>query len=104
MGNIISVSYKTMVELQPKALLILGDTNSCLSMIGAKRMHIPIIHMEAILLSCRPSFRSICVIRHQHLQTFHIDSSGKNSGTILTLTRSGKHGEESDICLAMDPT
>ena len=47
MGNIISSSFKTMVELQPDAVLVLGDTNSCLSVIGAKRLHIPIFHMEA---------------------------------------------------------
>lgn len=47
MGNIISASYKLMTELKPEALLILGDTNSCLSAIAAKRLHIPIFHMEA---------------------------------------------------------
>ena len=47
MGNIIAASYKAMVELQPDAVLVLGDTNSCLSVIGAKRLHIPIFHMEA---------------------------------------------------------
>ncbi len=47
MGNIISASYKAMVELKPDAVLVLGDTNSCLSVIGAKRLHIPIFHMEA---------------------------------------------------------
>lgn len=46
-GNIISCSYKLMVQIQPDALLILGDTNSCLSAIAAKRLHIPIFHMEA---------------------------------------------------------
>ena len=46
-GNIIAASYKLMVELKPDALLVLGDTNSCLSVIGAKRLHIPIFHMEA---------------------------------------------------------
>ena len=46
-GNIISSSYKLMNEIKPDALLILGDTNSCLSAIGAKRLHIPIFHMEA---------------------------------------------------------
>ena len=46
-GNIINYSYKLMVELKPDALLILGDTNSCLSAISAKRLHIPIFHMEA---------------------------------------------------------
>ncbi len=46
-GNIIAKSYKLMAELMPDALLILGDTNSCLSAIGAKRLHIPIFHMEA---------------------------------------------------------
>lgn len=47
MGNIINRSYKLMVQLQPDAVLVLGDTNSCLSVIGAKRLHIPIFHMEA---------------------------------------------------------
>jgi len=46
-GNIINCSYKLMVAIQPDALLILGDTNSCLSAISAKRLHIPIFHMEA---------------------------------------------------------
>lgn len=46
-GNIIARSYEIMVELQPDAILVLGDTNSCLSVIGAKRLHIPIFHMEA---------------------------------------------------------
>ena len=46
-GNIINCSYKLMVETKPDALLILGDTNSCLSAISAKRLHIPIFHMEA---------------------------------------------------------
>ena len=46
-GNIISKSYELMAEQKPDALLILGDTNSCLSAIGAKRLHIPIFHMEA---------------------------------------------------------
>ena len=47
MGNIIDRSYKLMAKLKPDALLILGDTNSCLCAIGAKRLHIPIFHMEA---------------------------------------------------------
>ena len=47
MGNIISESYKLMVATRPDAVLVLGDTNSCLSVIGAKRLHIPIFHMEA---------------------------------------------------------
>ena len=46
-GNIINCSYKLMKEIKPDALLILGDTNSCLSAIAAKRLHIPIFHMEA---------------------------------------------------------
>lgn len=46
-GKIISESYKLMVEIKPDAVLVLGDTNSCLSVIGAKRLHIPIFHMEA---------------------------------------------------------
>lgn len=46
-GNIINASYKLMAEIKPDALLILGDTNSCLSAIAAKRLHIPIFHMEA---------------------------------------------------------
>ncbi len=46
-GNIISKSYELMAETKPDALLVLGDTNSCLSVIGAKRLHIPIFHMEA---------------------------------------------------------
>lgn len=46
-GNIINTSYKLMLQINPDALLILGDTNSCLSAIAAKRLHIPIFHMEA---------------------------------------------------------
>lgn len=46
-GKIIATSYKLMVETNPDAVLVLGDTNSCLSVIGAKRLHIPIFHMEA---------------------------------------------------------
>ena len=47
MGNIIAKSYGLMAEIKPDAVLVLGDTNSCLSVIGAKRLHIPIFHMEA---------------------------------------------------------
>ncbi|WP_413853829.1 UDP-N-acetylglucosamine 2-epimerase, partial [Candidatus Ruminimicrobium bovinum] len=47
MGNIIASSYELMAKINPDALLVLGDTNSCLSAIGAKRLHIPIFHMEA---------------------------------------------------------
>ena len=47
MGNIIAKSYQLMVDIEPDAVLVLGDTNSCLSVIGAKRLHIPIFHMEA---------------------------------------------------------
>lgn len=47
MGNIIAKSYQLMASLKPDAVLVLGDTNSCLSVIGAKRLHIPIFHMEA---------------------------------------------------------
>ncbi|MBQ3413180.1 MAG: UDP-N-acetyl glucosamine 2-epimerase [Oscillospiraceae bacterium] len=47
MGNIIAKSYQLMTEIRPDAVLVLGDTNSCLSVIGAKRLHIPIFHMEA---------------------------------------------------------
>ena len=47
MGNIIAKSYQLMAAMRPDAVLVLGDTNSCLSVIGAKRLHIPIFHMEA---------------------------------------------------------
>lgn len=47
MGNVIANSYKLMVDIKPDAVLVLGDTNSCLAVIGAKRLHIPIFHMEA---------------------------------------------------------
>jgi len=46
-GNVIARSYELMAEIKPDALLVLGDTNSCLSAISAKRLHIPIFHMEA---------------------------------------------------------
>lgn len=45
-------TYKAMVEAKPDAVLVLGDTNSCLSVIGAKRLHIPIFHMEAGKCEC----------------------------------------------------
>lgn len=47
MGNIIAKSYQLMIKVKPDAVLVLGDTNSCLSVIGAKRLHIPVFHMEA---------------------------------------------------------
>lgn len=47
MGNIVAKSYQLMADIKPDAVLVLGDTNSCLSVIGAKRLHIPIFHMEA---------------------------------------------------------
>ena len=47
MGNIINAGYKLMVQVKPDAVLVLGDTNSCLSVIGEKRLHIPLFHMEA---------------------------------------------------------
>ncbi len=47
MGNIIAKSYQLMAQIKPDGVLVLGDTNSCLSVIGAKRLHIPIFHMEA---------------------------------------------------------
>lgn len=47
MRNIIGSSYKLMAQIKSEVLLVLGDTNSCLSAIGAKRLHIPIFHMEA---------------------------------------------------------
>ena len=47
MGNVIARSYEAMLRVKPDALLVLGDTNSCLSAISAKRLHIPIFHMEA---------------------------------------------------------
>lgn len=47
MGNIISKSYDLMIKIVPDAVLVLGDTNSCLSVVSAKRLHIPIFHMEA---------------------------------------------------------
>lgn len=47
MGNIIAKSYELMTKINPDAVLVLGDTNSCLSVIGAKRLHIPVFHMEA---------------------------------------------------------
>ena len=67
MGNIIAESYKLMVEIKPDAVLVLGDTNSCLSVIGAKRLHIPIFHAinkmaekydMPILYSCHPRSRN----------------------------------------------
>ena len=49
-GNIIATSYNLMAEIKPEAVLVLGDTNSCLSVIGAKRLHIPIFHMDELLI------------------------------------------------------
>ena len=57
-GNIINCAYKLMTAIQPDAMLILGDTNSCLSAIAAKRLHIPIFHMEAGLLRTRKKVSS----------------------------------------------
>ena len=72
-GNIIAKSYKLMAEEKPDALLILGDTNSCRSAIAAKRLHIPIFHMEAGVCPRRPTaalwttFRtSTCAIPSTH--------------------------------------
>ena len=62
MGNIIDKSYKVMVETKPDAVLVLGDTNSCLSVIGAKRLHIPIFHMEA-----GNRCKDECLPEHQNL-------------------------------------
>lgn len=65
MGNIIAKSYQLMVELQPDAVLVLGDTNSCLSVIGAKRLHIPIFHMEAgnrCKDECLPEETNRCIV------------------------------------------
>lgn len=56
-GNIINCSYKLMVQTCPDALLVLGDTNSCLSVIGAKRLHIPIFHMEMVIVVLTNVFR-----------------------------------------------
>ena len=56
-GNIIAKSYQLMVEVKPDAVLVLGDTNSCLSVIGAKRLHIPIFHMEAVTAASTNVFR-----------------------------------------------
>ena len=50
-GNIIAKSYQLMVEVKPDAVLVLGDTNSCLSVIGAKRLHIPIFHMKPVTVA-----------------------------------------------------
>lgn len=47
MGNVIAKSYELMLKVKPDAVLVLGDTNSCLSVISAKRLHIPTFHMEA---------------------------------------------------------
>lgn len=47
MGNVLAKSYQLMVEVKPDAVMVLGDTNSCLSVISAKRLHIPTFHMEA---------------------------------------------------------
>ena len=78
-GNIIEKSYKLMVQVRPDAVLVLGDTNSCLSVIGAKRLHIPIFHMEAgnrckdeclrrrTAASWTSSATSISVIRSMHV-------------------------------------
>ena len=53
MGNVISKAYDLMVEVKPDAIIVLGDTNSCLSIIAAKRLKIPIFHMEACHLRCQ---------------------------------------------------
>ena len=66
-GNIIAKSYKLMIEVKPDALLILGDTNSCLSAISAKRLHIPIFHMEAgnrCFDECLPEETNLRIVDH----------------------------------------
>lgn len=72
-GNIIDRSYKLMARLRPDAVLVLGDTNSCLSVIGAKRLHIPIFHMEAgnrCKDECRPRRRTGRIVGyHQRRQS-----------------------------------
>ena len=69
MGNIIDRSYKLMVQTKPDAVLVLGDTNSCLSVIGAKRLHIPIFHM---------------VQPQQTLNVLSLNKLNKNSAVIRT--------------------
>ena len=64
-GNIIAQSYKLMNQIKPDAVLVLGDTNSCLSVIGAKRLHIPIFHMEAgnrCKDECLPEETNRCIV------------------------------------------
>ena len=64
-GNIINCSYKLFAATKPDAVLVLGDTNSCLSVIGAKRLHIPIFHMEAgnrWISTSTPSWPGLCGI------------------------------------------
>ena len=65
MGNIIAQSYRLVVAIRPDAVLVLGDTNSCLSVIGAKRLHIPIFHMEAgnrCKDECLPEETNRCIV------------------------------------------
>ena len=69
MGNIIAKSYQLMVQTRPDAVLVLGDTNSCLSVIGAKRLHIPIFHM---------------VQPQQTLNSLNLNKLNKNFGVIRT--------------------
>ena len=76
MGNVIASSYELMAQVKPDALIILGDTNSCLSVIGAKRLHIPIFHMEA---GNRCKDECLCVISAKRLKipVFHMEAGNR---------------------------
>ena len=69
MGNIIAESYKLMAAIRPDAVLVLGDTNSCLSVIGAKRLHIPIFHMDARLGLEKGKYILLSAHREENIDT-----------------------------------
>ncbi len=116
MGNIIDRSYKAMVATKPDAVLVLGDTNSCLSVIGAKRLHIPIFHMEAgnrCKDECLPEetnrrivdiISDVNLAYSEHARRYLVESGLPKERTYVTgspmaevLTENLKHIQNSDI-------
>lgn len=95
MGNIIAKSYQLMAAIQPDAVLVLGDTNSCLSVIGAKRLHSPIFHLETgnrCKDECLPeetnrrivdSISDVNLAYSEHARCYHADTGLPKEGTYV---------------------